>query len=585
NIVSRDTWTTEDKLGYELYAKAITESILTEDTKAPLTVGIQAPWGQGKTSLMRMMQERLDKGSSLRDQEVVKPLSIRTAITTTYRELIDWTKNNDAAPVDGMIPVTKREDGRSHLPTIWFNPLYYRETSQVWAGMAHAIVNQLVARLGLKERELFWFRLQQSRINTEAIRRDVHHRILLRFVPLGIVLTALFVLTLTVMAVFPTLAGAIASAISLAGGVGVFGIFKKVLEQKPIDTPFEKYVTEPNYKSELGLLHLIDEDLDRALGLLVGSRPIAVFIDDLDRCDPQTVNQVILAINQFLSLPRRNVFFFLGMDMDMVAAALEQAQKDQGGGRGTYRRSFGWRFMEKFVQLPFVIPHLEPAHAQKFAEAYLGSSRSAPAAFAAPIAPKEELLKQVQDAPTASALGAVVAALPADAPPDVVSVVQEAASTRAAVLMRSNDSEEMQAIAQVAVQDLELNPRTIVRYFCLVRVLRNIQIATGKSEDADTDRKLVLRAAHLLMNWPQFVQWLRNEPQVLTAEGEWKSTVEEIEELAKNKKTMSDWTDGMKPLVRGEVPMYLADASLYRFLARICTDGPGLERMYAARMF
>jgi hypothetical protein len=572
NIVSRDTWTIDDKLGYALYAKAITESILKGDTEPPLTIGIQAPWGQGKTSLMRMIQEELDPGAPHREEVASEPANIRTAINTTYKQLLAWTKPSDA-PQEGMIAAKAGQ-----VPTIWFNPLYYRETSQVWAGMAHVILHQLVARLKPVEREKFWFRLQQSRINVDAIRHDVHKWVLTRFIPAGIVLLA-GALALLARDLFVGLA-------AWTGlGAAAFAVFRYLQTQKSIGRPFEQYVTEPNYQTELGLLHLLDHDLDRALWLLVGNRPIAVFIDDLDRCDPQTVNQVVLAINQFLSLPRRNVFFFLGMDMDMVAAALEKAQKDMIGGETlstVYRRSFGWRFMEKFVQLPFVIPHLEPSRIQAFAMAHLRSGKRAVEQSEA----TSKLIEKVQQAPSAIAVGAVIAALPENMPEEARIEVQKAASSKVADLMKNNDDEEMQRIAAIAVTDLELNPRTIVRYFCLVRVLRNVQLASGRSTNPDEDRKLVLRAAHLLMNWPQFVQWLRNESEILTAAGEWKSTVKQIEDLAAGAVDVKSWAAAMKELVRREiVPDFLLDVSLHRYLRKLVNEPPGLAAMYEARMF
>jgi len=572
NIVSRDTWTIDDKLGYALYAKAITESILKGDTEPPLTIGIQAPWGQGKTSLMRMIQEELDPGAPHREEVASEPANIRTAINTTYKQLLAWTKPS-VAPKDGMIAAQAGQ-----VPTIWFNPLYYRETSQVWAGMAHVILHQLVARLEPVEREKFWFRLQQSRINVDAIRHDVHKWVLTRFIPAGVVL----------------LSGALALLareffIGLAAWAGLstaaFAVFRYFQTQKSIGRSFEQYVTEPNYRTELGLLHLLDHDLDRALWLLVGNRPIAVFIDDLDRCDPQTVNQVVLAINQFLSLPRRNVFFFLGMDMDMVAAALEKAQKDMIGGETlstVYRRSFGWRFMEKFVQLPFVIPHLEPSRIKDFAMAHLRRGKRAVGQSEA----TTQLIEKVQQAPSATAVGAVMAALPDNLPQEARIEVQKAASSKVADLMKNNDDEEMQRIAAIAVTDLELNPRTIVRYFCLVRVLRNVQLASGRSTNPDEDRKLVLRAAHLLMNWPQFVQWLRNETEILTADGEWKPTVAEIEARAANAEDVKSWAAAMQDLVRRDpAPDFLLDVSLHRYLRKLVKEPPGLAAMYEARMF
>ncbi len=47
-----------------------------------------------------------------------------------------------------------------------------------------------------------------------------------------------------------------------------------------LERQFEKYVKEPDYESKLGLLHLVDHDIDRALELLAGDYPVAVFVDD-----------------------------------------------------------------------------------------------------------------------------------------------------------------------------------------------------------------------------------------------------------------------------------------------------------------
>lgn len=578
HLVSRDTWTVDDKLGYEIYADAITRSILDHRTKPPLTIGIQAPWGHGKTSLMRMIQKRLDPKAP--DQEGrVHVTTVRAAVNTTYNQLLAWSR----ATADG--PMLSKED--VPFPTVWFNPLYYRETTQIWAGLAHAMLHQLVGRLDPARRELFWFRLQQSRINVSAIRSDFYHWVLARFVPAGAVWLTFVIVCALAGVVWPQLF--FASGGGILAAVTHFFIQREKDASKVIDRPFERYVTEPNYQSELGLLHLIDHDLDGALSLLIGNdekRSISVFIDDLDRCDPQTVNQVVLAINQFLSLPRRNVFFFLGMDMEMVAAALEQAQKETLGavaGPAAYRRSYGWRFMEKFIQLPFVIPHLDDKTAAAFAQAHLGRSDADQPARAEELA---QAIGAVQR--TASAESLATYQIPKTFTPRQRLAVQLEKSKKAAELMQDGDSEEMQRLVELALQNLELNPRTIVRYFCLVRVLRNIQFATeSATRRPDYDRLLVVRAAHLLMNWPQFVQWLRNNPRIFAGGTTWKSSVEAMEELAKNASDHQAWAKGLKELLQEskEPAGYLTDVSLYDYLRALTTRQPGLKAMYDARFF
>jgi hypothetical protein len=47
----------EDRLNFADYADILADIILTADT--PITLGIFGPWGSGKTSLMRLIAERL----------------------------------------------------------------------------------------------------------------------------------------------------------------------------------------------------------------------------------------------------------------------------------------------------------------------------------------------------------------------------------------------------------------------------------------------------------------------------------------------------------------------------------------------
>ncbi|MFQ5616689.1 MAG: P-loop NTPase fold protein [Anaerolineales bacterium] len=49
----------EDQLNFDPYAKPLTDIIADPGTDTPLTIGVFGGWGQGKTSLMRMVQRRL----------------------------------------------------------------------------------------------------------------------------------------------------------------------------------------------------------------------------------------------------------------------------------------------------------------------------------------------------------------------------------------------------------------------------------------------------------------------------------------------------------------------------------------------
>ena len=51
----------EDELDFDVYSGALVDFIRREKTHTPLTLGIDAPWGQGKTSLMKMMRTELER--------------------------------------------------------------------------------------------------------------------------------------------------------------------------------------------------------------------------------------------------------------------------------------------------------------------------------------------------------------------------------------------------------------------------------------------------------------------------------------------------------------------------------------------
>ncbi len=57
--VSGDFYTTSDGFGYDKYANTIINMITDADFPSPFTFGVFGEWGTGKTSLMRMIEERL----------------------------------------------------------------------------------------------------------------------------------------------------------------------------------------------------------------------------------------------------------------------------------------------------------------------------------------------------------------------------------------------------------------------------------------------------------------------------------------------------------------------------------------------
>jgi hypothetical protein len=79
---------------------------------------------------------------------------------------------------------------------------------------------------------------------------------------------------------------------------------------------------------------------------------VAVFLDDLDRCNPK---RVVEAINLFFDLP--GVCFFLGLHWERLAEVLPDAV-----------RSHADEFLEKIVQVSFELPEVGERDATGYVE-------------------------------------------------------------------------------------------------------------------------------------------------------------------------------------------------------------------------
>jgi hypothetical protein len=141
-----------------------------------------------------------------------------------------------------------------------------------------------------------------------------------------------------------------------------------------------------DYLRHLGLLHTVRGDMDK-LGQLLspsglakvlpgGETPvqrIILYIDDLDRCPPQRVVEVLEAIHLLLAFPLFVVI--VGVDIRWVQQALcKRYPRLLGKGEGV---ASAMDYLEKVFQIPFWLPPLNSAGGAKLLEAAIGPVESA----------------------------------------------------------------------------------------------------------------------------------------------------------------------------------------------------------------
>lgn len=83
-------------------------------------------------------------------------------------------------------------------------------------------------------------------------------------------------------------------------------------------------------------------------------RPVLVIIDDVDRCEPQFIVEMTRGLQTILTSPRV-VYLLLG-DRNWIEQAFEICHKDMKDINVGPEHTFGGRFVEKAIQLSFVLP-------------------------------------------------------------------------------------------------------------------------------------------------------------------------------------------------------------------------------------
>jgi hypothetical protein len=151
----------------------------------------------------------------------------------------------------------------------------------------------------------------------------------------------------------------------------------------PLESDLRKYLRAPNYDQRVSFIEQFHEDFSRIIDAYAGDKTIYVFIDDLDRCEIPKAAELMQALNLLVSGDQRGLIFVIGMDREKVAAGLavknEKLLPYLYGSQATSKAlndrtdlkglEFGYEFIEKFIQIPFVVP--QPA--EQNLETFFGS--------------------------------------------------------------------------------------------------------------------------------------------------------------------------------------------------------------------
>jgi len=294
-----DLPTDHDALDFTPYVETLVDVCKTSGT--PLTIGVFGTWGSGKTSLMRMVKKGLPEKFTI----------------------------------------------------AWFDAWKYDKEETLWRAFLLSVL--AAVRSSLKEGEPTEDLDYLETMLYRAIDIDKAGGVTIDLLKLGSKVAQ----------------GVVQIGLSFIPGAAALGKIVEELQKAGTGNVSESAldaIQRERTKIHIEQVRFLEQFQDK-FKLIVeqhvtynGGR-LVVFVDDLDRCLPEKAISVLEAIKLFVDAP--GCVFVLGLDQEVIARGIEIKYRELGNkadGEGKAHFTVeGMRYLEKIIQLPFIIPQVERA--------------------------------------------------------------------------------------------------------------------------------------------------------------------------------------------------------------------------------
>ena len=256
------------------------------------------------------------------------------------------------------------------------------------------------------------------------------------------------------------------------------------------------------------------------------ARPVMVIVDDLDRCKPDFIVDLVRGIQTLLRSPRV-VFVILG-DRDWIERAFEAHHQAMSKVSVGAEQSFGARFVEKAIQMSFILPGMAKAAQAEYVRWLLLGRRVAREDASAPVAAEDaDHLRQIirdQSALQATALETkqirddVITQFQREAPaatraeerPKLVQFVNDELAIRAAFDRKVE--EEVSHRLEPLAEYFPANPRQIKRIINAVTMYHAVALQQRGLEPSDPRWFQLARWVIIMTEWPHSWRLLASYP-------------------------------------------------------------------------
>jgi formylglycine-generating enzyme required for sulfatase activity len=250
---------------------------------------------------------------------------------------------------------------RTDLRTVWINVWQLSTREELWNAFLQALLTEVHGALPRQQRLAFDWHLFRERVRWRKLAQALavySYRVIITVTP--ILLAALWqgqgdpdASQILAVALDPVTGGAASLVLAL------WLLVKPAVQaaRETVSLDLDEVLERAPYQAQVSALQQIHDDFRRMVRAWVGEQGrLVVFVDDLDRCLPDKIAEVLEALKLFTTTER--CVYVIGVDHDVVRDAVRDKYEMEPAEAAEY--------LEKIVQIPFHLPPLEDDRMAQF---------------------------------------------------------------------------------------------------------------------------------------------------------------------------------------------------------------------------
>ncbi|MFN0192894.1 MAG: P-loop NTPase fold protein [Aestuariivirga sp.] len=242
-------------------------------------------------------------------------------------------------------------------------------------------------------------------------------------------------------------------------------------------------------------------------------RPILMVIDDLDRCKPDFVVDLIRGM-QTIFKSERVIYLLLG-DRDWITESFTVANDKMKAVEVGAEHEFGERFVEKAIQFSFVLPEPEPADRQNYVRRILNVGEKLPALSDSTVSDLQARIAKAEATPDFLERQKLLTGVRADAakqksaPPEIESAIRGATLRSGAADASAEKAvrHQLEGLSHV----LPGNPRQVKRIFNTIGYIQDV----AAYDFGGLEWQKMARWIVLMIEWPRTWFTLSRRPELI----------------------------------------------------------------------